>query len=112
MKLSHAKSKEVRAIGVRSQVRKRTRLFIERRQLIGTREVLIQLAEHSLKLGHKKVAVRRYLMLKTCDYHVPDQLAIRCNQLLKEISPRELWKIEAAVREWHQMLSPGTFRGL
>ena len=88
----------------RTGVRQLNRIVGDRRELFGQRQALIELLARSLKFGHRRLAIRRYLMLKICCHSVPFSLEDSCRVLLAAAKPLEINRIEASVNEWHLML--------
>lgn len=74
--------------------------------MTGRREALIALLEHSLRRGHFKLVVRRWLMLQACGYDVPEPLRAPCDSALQRCRPAELARIREAVDRWAAMLTP------
>lgn len=61
---------------------------------------LLALLEHSLRRGHWRLAVRRYLMLRAQSHEVPPDCCERCERLIAAASRRELGRIRQQVHEW------------
>jgi hypothetical protein len=68
------------------------------------RAVLLRLLEESLARGHRRMVIRRYLMLKVRGLEVPHALEVTCEELITSRTARDIRRIDAAVREWAWML--------
>jgi hypothetical protein len=82
-----------------------TRWSVERDAERSRREVLLDLLEQSLKRGHWKLALRRYLMLLACGCEVPSPQRAACERHLRRCEPRGLRKMEEDVRAWSRCIA-------
>jgi hypothetical protein len=71
----------------------------------GRRDVLLDLLEQSLRKGHWRVAVRRFLMLAACGFEVPADQRSRCEAYLRDCPARDLQKMRSDVGAWQQCVS-------
>lgn len=69
------------------------------------REALLALLEHSLARGHRRLAIRRYLMLCWQGHVVPPHLRAACNRLVVESPGPEFGRVSRQVRAWQRMLA-------
>lgn len=69
------------------------------------RRALLALLDHSLKRGHWRLAVRRYLMLRAQSHEVPPPHAESCERLIASASRRELGRIRQQVHDWVCLLA-------
>ncbi len=68
------------------------------------REALLALLEHSLARGHRRLAIRRYLMLCWQGHPVPSRLRAECNRLVIGSTSQEFVRLAHEVRAWQAML--------
>lgn len=68
-------------------------------------EALLDLLEHSLARGHRRLAIRRYLMLCWQGHPVPPRLRAECNRLVAASPTREFGRLAREVRAWQTMLA-------
>ncbi len=90
----------------RDYVRKLNKRAVSRNSDIEREEALLALLERSIRLGHRRLTVRRILMLRACSIEVPQELAPHCLRLMTEIDRKELSQISQSVHEWILMLRP------
>lgn len=68
------------------------------------RQALLSLLQHSLARGHRKLVLRRYLMLCWQGHPVPDRMIEACNRIVVASPAREFACISRQVRAWQRML--------
>jgi hypothetical protein len=68
------------------------------------RNALIALLERSLHLGHSRLALRRYYMLRECSHRIPADLAEACRILTLRYPPADLEKIRNPAVAWATMI--------
>jgi len=90
----------------RQQVRSLNRQLAASRPEDARREALLQLLERSIRLGHRRLAIRRILMLHACAIEVPKEWSGHCRELLLRAERAELSRIHQSVHEWAMMLAP------
>jgi hypothetical protein len=71
-----------------------------------TNAVLVELLATSLRRGHWRVAIRRFLMLVACGVDVPEADKAACEALLSTCPERDLRRISDGVHSWVDMLHP------
>jgi hypothetical protein len=71
-----------------------------------TGAVLLEMLTTSLRRGHWRVAIRRFLMLLACGVEVPDVCRNPCEALLLACPKRDLIRIREHVQSWVEMLQP------
>jgi hypothetical protein len=69
---------------------------------------LLELLKRSIKLGHRRLAIRRILMLRACSIELPPELVPQCHRLMAEAGSKELSQIHQSVDKWVLMLRPQT----
>lgn len=69
------------------------------------REALLDLLERSLRRGHRRLALRHYMMLRVRGHAVPAALREAADGLAARCAPRERRAIAAAVHAWAAMLT-------
>lgn len=65
-----------------------------------TGDVLRQLLARHLERGEWRMAIRRFLMLRSLGCQLPRAQRERCENHLRHCPPRDLRRMEAAVRDW------------
>lgn len=70
------------------------------------RHALLALLQDSLEKGHWKVALRRFLMLRSFGLSIPDEQATVCEQFMARCPGRELARMHQSAIDWVAMVSP------
>lgn len=81
-------------------------MFAAEALLSEQRRALIALLERDLALGHRRLAMRHYLMLLCRRHKIPQHLHIAMEQLEPAFSRSDLASIEMSVMEWSRMIGP------
>ncbi len=70
------------------------------------RSALLDLLGRSIDYGHWKLAIRRFLMLLACNYDIPLEYRLQCENFIASCPERELQRIRSYVEGWAEMLTP------
>lgn len=68
-------------------------------------EVLLQLLRHSIERGHRRLVMRRVLMLEVCGLRVPDALKPYCDRVFEQARAGEVVTIRRAVLDLAAMVN-------
>jgi hypothetical protein len=89
----------------RDQIRTLNRRVASKDSRVDQRQALVDLLERSLRLGHRRLAIRRLFMMEICGYPVPQELLEACAPLQQKVKATEVNRIRRSVLEWHAMIS-------
>jgi len=75
-------------------------------------QALQLLLERSMRLGHRRLAIRRYLMMCSQGYSVPALEQSFCEDMMDECTQSDLNRIRSSVKSWADMLEMNKSRTL